>query len=99
MDDAEGRRGRGLKGNTLRVYLHLLRHGPCELRDVQRSLEFSTPSLASYHLNRLIQAGYAAQNENGQYYSVKDASGEILEGYMRIGAVLVPQLSFFAVLF
>jgi hypothetical protein len=93
------RRGRELKGNTLRVYLHLLRQGPSELRDVQRSLGFSTPSLASYHLGRLIQAGYAAQNETGQYYSLRDASGEILEGYTRIGAIFVPQLSFFAVLF
>ncbi len=95
----EVRRGKELKGNTLRVYLHLLRQGPCELRDVQRSLGFSTPSLASYHLGRLIETGYAAQNETGRYYSVKDASAEILEGYTRIGAILVPQLSFFAVLF
>ena len=81
------------------MYLHLLAHGPCELRDVQRALGFSTPSLASYHINRLIEAGYAAQNSTGQYYSVKDASGEILEGYTRIGAILVPQLTFFAILF
>jgi hypothetical protein len=87
-----------LKGNTLRVYLHLLRNGPCELRDVQRALGFSTPSLASYHLNRLIRAGYAAQNTAGQYHSVKDVSEEILEGYTKIGTVLIPQLAFFAVL-
>ena len=50
-------------------------------------------------MNRLISAGYAAQNDQGQYYSVRDASGEILEGYTRVGALLVPQLAFFAVLF
>ncbi len=97
--DSESKGGRELKGNTLRVYLHLLRHGPSELRDVQRTLGFSTPSLASYHLNRLIEAGYAAQNPAGQYYSVKDLSGQILEGYTKIGPTLVPQLTFFAVLF
>ena len=96
---ADSRHSVELKGNTLRVYLHLLRHGPSELRDVQRALGFSSPSLASYHLNRLISAGYAAQNDHGQYYSIKDASGEILEGYTRVGALLVPQLAFFAVLF
>jgi hypothetical protein len=90
---------RELKGNTLRVYLFLLSHGPCELHDVQRGLGFSTPSLASYHLNRLIQAGYAAQNEHGQYYSVKDVAGEVLDGYTKVGVVLVPQLAFFTVLF
>jgi hypothetical protein len=92
-------RGKDLKGNTLRVYLLLLSKGPCELRDVQRALGFSTPSLASYHLNKLIEAGYASQNSAGQYYSVKDVSGEILEGFTRVGGVLVPQLTFFSILF
>jgi hypothetical protein len=95
----EAKGGGELKGNTLRVYLLLLSKGPCELRDVQRALGFSTPSLASYHLNKLIEAGYATQNPAGQYCSVKDASGEILEGFTRVGGVLVPQLTFFSILF
>jgi hypothetical protein len=100
MKDAAGARRRGeLKGNTLRVYLLLLSSGPCELRDIQRTLGFSRPSLASYHLNRLIEAGYVEQNAAGQYYSVKDVSGEVLEGFTRVGGVLLPQLAFVAVLF
>jgi hypothetical protein len=96
---ARARRGGELKGNTLRVYLLLLSKGPCELRDVQKALGLSTPSLASYHLNKLIEAGYANQNSAGQYYSIKDISGEILEGFTRVGGVLVPQLTFFSILF
>jgi hypothetical protein len=88
-----------IRGNALRVYLYLLREGPCELREIQRGLGLSTPSLASYHLARLSSAGYASQNEGGQYYAVKEAAGEILEGFTRVGAVLIPQLFFFAVLF
>lgn len=88
-----------VKGNTLRVYLYLLRAGASELRDVQRKLGFSTPSLASYHLGRLIEAGYVSQNEHGQYVVVSDSLNEILEGFTRVGAVVVPQLFFFAVLF
>ncbi|MDA4114134.1 MAG: helix-turn-helix domain-containing protein [Thaumarchaeota archaeon] len=88
-----------IKGNTLRVYLFLLRRDPSELREVQRGLGLSTPSLASYHLEKLIAAGYASQNERGQYSAVREASGEILEGFSRIGVLLVPQLLFFAVLF
>jgi hypothetical protein len=100
MTKATGARSGGeLKGNTLRVYLLLLSKGPCELRDVQRALGFSTPSLASYHLNRLIEAGYASRDSAGQYCSIKDVSGEILEGFTRVGGVLVPQLTFFALLF
>lgn len=88
-----------VRGNTLRVYLYLLQHGPCELKDVQKELEFSTASLASYHLGRLIEAGYASQNAYGQYEAAKDSTREILEGYTRVGPVVIPQLFFFAVLF
>ncbi len=88
-----------IKGNTLRVYLYLLQAGTSELRDVQRSLGFSTPSLASYHLGKLVEAGYASQNEHGQYIIVRDSMKEILEGYVRVGTVVFPQLFFFSVLF
>ncbi len=81
------------------MYLFLLRHGPSELREIQHGLELSTPSLASYHLEKLVTAGYASQNELGQYLAVREASGEILEGFSRVGGTLVPQLLFFAVLF
>lgn len=91
--------GLEIRGNTLRVYLYILQHGPCELKDVQNGLEFSTASLASYHLKRLIDAGYASQDAYGRYLASKDATKEILEGYVKVGAVVVPQLLFFAVLF
>ena len=41
-----------LEGNTLRVYWHLLRapNGVAGVRETQRSLGFSSPALAVYHL-------------------------------------------------
>ena len=91
--------GQEIKGNTLRVYLYLLRHGPSELRDIQREVGLSTPSLASYHLGKLVDAGYAKQDELGRYLATREASGEILAGYSNIGVAIVPQLFFFALLF
>jgi hypothetical protein len=91
--------GLEVRGNTLRVYLYVLQHGPCELKDVQSSLGFSTASLASYHLRRLMDGGYATQDSYGRYLASKDATGEILEGYVKVGAVVVPQLLFVSVLF
>jgi DNA-binding transcriptional ArsR family regulator len=88
-----------IRGNTLRVYLCLLRHGACELRDVQHEVGLSSPSLASYHLGRLVEAGYVKQDEQGGYVATGKASGEILAGYSKIGAAVVPQLLFFALLF
>ena len=88
-----------MTGRTLKVFLYLVRRGTSELRDVQRDLGFSTASLASYHLTKLMQAGYVVQNERGQYAATKDSEKVLLEGYSRVGAVLVPQLFFFAILF
>lgn len=88
-----------IKGNTLRVYLYLLKNGECELRDVQHSLELSSPSLAVYHLGRLTQAGYAKQDQYGRYLAVRDAVGEVLEGYSRVGSAIVPRALFYSLLF
>ena len=88
-----------IRGNTLRTYLHVLKHGPCELRDVQRGLELSSPSLASYHLNRLIRSEYVRRDETGRYVATKDATSDLLTGYWKMGATIVPQSLFFAFLF
>ncbi len=88
-----------VRGNTLRVYLYLLQHSPADLRDVQHSLGLSTPSLASYHLGKLLEGGFATQNEHGQYLVVKESTNTILEGYVKLGVAVIPQLAFFAVLF
>jgi DNA-binding IclR family transcriptional regulator len=89
----------GIRGNTLRVYLHLVKNGPCELRDVQHGLGLSSPSLASYHLTKLIASGYAKQDELGRYLMTNESSTQILEGYSKVGTAIVPQFFFFAVLF
>ncbi len=90
---------REVRGNTLKVYLYLLKHGPSELRDIQHGVGLSSPSLASYHLGKLSEAGFATQDEHGRYIAVKEASDKVLEGYSRIGPAIVPQLFFFALLF
>jgi hypothetical protein len=88
-----------VRGNALKVYLYLLRHGPSELRDVQRGVGLSSASLASYHLGKLSEAGFVVQDERGRYSAVKEASDRVLEGYSRMGPAIVPQLFFFALLF
>ena len=88
-----------IKGNTLKAYLYLLKQGPCELREVQRGLDLSSASLASYHLGKLAEANYVKQDELGKYYAVKDASVKVLEGYSKVGPAVVPQLFFFSLLF
>jgi hypothetical protein len=88
-----------IKGNTLKVYLYLLRHGTSELRDVQRGVGLSSASLASYHVGKLSEAGFVTQDEFGRYFAVKEMSARVLEGYSRMGSAIVPQFFFFALLF
>jgi hypothetical protein len=88
-----------VRGNALKVYLYLLRHGPSELRDVQRGVGLSSASLASYHLGKLSEAGFVKQDDQGRYLAVKETSDRVLEGYSRMGPAIVPQLFFFALLF
>ena len=58
-----------LRGNTLRVYWELLKssNGVVGVRKVQRSLGFSSPALASYHLNKLEELGLV-EKKRGDYY-------------------------------
>jgi len=90
---------KGIRENTLRVYFHLLKHGPCELSDARRKTRLSTASLASYHLGKVVEAGYARQDEQGRYLAKAESSGQIIRGYSKIGTAIVPQLFFFALLF
>jgi hypothetical protein len=88
-----------VRGNTLKIYLYLLKQGPSELRDIQRGVNLSSASLASYHLGKLSEAGFVKQDVHGRYLAIKEGSDKILEGYSRVGPAVVPQLFFFATLF
>jgi hypothetical protein len=88
-----------VRGNALKVYLYLLKHGPSDLRDIQHGVGLSSASLASYHLGKLSEAGFVLQDEHGKYSAIKEASDRVLEGYSKMGPAIVPQLFFFALLF
>jgi len=88
-----------VKGNALKVYLYLLKHGPSQLRDIQRGTELSSPALASYHLSKLIDSGFVKQDRYGMYLVDQERSQKVFEGYQKIGKALVPQLFFFSLLF
>ncbi|HVC27818.1 MAG TPA: hypothetical protein VND40_06615 [Nitrososphaerales archaeon] len=61
-------------------------------------MDFSSASLASYHLNKLLDAGYVKQDEHSRYIASGEAVGDVLAGYSKIGSAIVPQSAFFAVL-
>jgi len=74
-----------LKGNTLRVYWMLLRssNGLVGVREVQRSLGFSSPALAAYHLEKLKELGLV-RKDDGEYRLVREVKVGVLKQFTKI---------------
>ncbi len=88
-----------LAGQTLTTYLDVLKKGPVKPEEIQRSLGFQSPSQVYYHLGKLAGTGFVVKDAEGRYVVSQEAANAVLTGYYKLGAQVVPQLSFFAVLF
>jgi len=88
-----------LKGTTLRVYWNLLRSGkPTTIRHLQRDLGFSSPSVASYHLEKLIDMGLV-KKVRGDYELKKTVSLEAMSSFVRISHLMIPRYMFYTTFF
>ena len=87
-----------LKGNTLRVYVYALRKRKVGVREVQRALRMSNPSLAQYHLNKLLDLGLVSV-DGGEYSIVDEVKVDVMRNFLRVGTLLVPRFVFYAVFF
>lgn len=88
-----------LKGKTLLVYMHMLKNpgDKVGVREVQRELGFSSPSVSSYHLNKL-QELKLVENEYGDYKLVRDIKVGVLRQFITFGGIMLPRYLFYAVL-
>jgi len=89
-----------LKGKTLLVYWYLLRSVGVGVgvREVQRSLGFSSPSVAAHHLDKLLNLGLVNKSAMGEYFLVQEVKVGILRFFTRLGHFLVPRYLFYSVL-
>jgi len=89
-----------LKGNTLRVYWHLLRssRNAVGARETQRELGFSSPALAVYHLDKLRDLGLV-EKKRGEYRLVKKVDVDVLRQFIRLGTLVLPRYMLYAGLF
>ena len=89
-----------LKGNTLRVYWFMLRSGgdSVGIREVQRALGFSSPTLAAYHLDKLVDL-HLVEKKRGEYYLVKTVKVGVLKQFMKFGTLLLPRYLLYATFF
>jgi DNA-binding transcriptional ArsR family regulator len=75
------------------------RKEPVGVREVQRDLGFSSPSVANYHIDKLVEMALVTQDEYGRYYVVQKVQVGVLQAFVNIGGLAVPRLSFFAAFF
>lgn len=89
-----------LKGNTLRVYWYLLKSAGSNVgvREVQRALDFSSPQLAAYHLQKLWELGLV-EKKHGEYCLARTVKVGVLKQFMKFGEFLVPRYMFYAATF
>lgn len=84
-----------LRGTTMRVYRFIFKQGrPVRTHEVQRALQLSSPSVAQYHLAKLLQAGLISESENG-YSADKVVFGNLI----RVRRMVLPFQITYAVIF
>ncbi len=82
-----------LKGTTLDVYRFLLKSSkPVGIRELQRALNLSSPSVANYHLSKLEDAGLLKRE--GSNYTVAKF---LLENSVKISRFLIPRYLFYTI--
>ena len=90
-----------LKGKTLLVYWHLLKASGSNVgvREIQRALKLSSPSVAAHHLDKLVTMGLVDKTRTGEYYLTQEVKVGLLRFFTRMGRILVPRYLFYSVFF
>ncbi|MFQ5834283.1 MAG: winged helix-turn-helix domain-containing protein [Candidatus Thorarchaeota archaeon] len=87
-----------LKGRTMSVYSLLLTQDKLGVREIQRQLGFSSPSLSMHHLKKLEDAGLVTKNEHGEYSVARTVRVGSLTLFVRIGKRFLPRFLFLGTL-
>ena len=86
-----------LQGNTLRVYWVMIQNSKSSVgpRDIQRKLGFSSPNLAVYHLDKLVELGLAEKNL-GEYHLSDRVNVGFFKQFAKIGGYMLPRQLLYA---
>ncbi len=90
-----------LKGKTLLVYWYLLKNSASGVgvREIQRALHFSSPSIAAHHLDKLMTLGLVDKKGTGEYYLTQEVKIGLLRFFTRMGRYLIPRYLFYSIFF
>ncbi|MBO3803749.1 MAG: hypothetical protein JTT11_07790 [Candidatus Brockarchaeota archaeon] len=91
-----------VKGNTLRVYWYVLKAGhkrPVGIREVQRELGLSSPSVAAHHLEKLRELKLLEKLASGEYLLVNEVKVGVLGNFVSLVGLMLPRHLFYSTLF
>jgi len=90
-----------LKGKTLQIYWYMLRSPGSHVgvREIQRSLRLSSPSVAAHHLDKLVSLGLVDKSRIGEYFITQEVKVGMLRFFTRLGRFLIPRYLFYSVWF
>ena len=89
-----------LRGRTLRAYLFIMKSPKAVgVRELQRALGLSSPSVAYHHLDKLVRLRLIEKDQYGEYTIIKSANVNVLQAFTQVGRLLVPRFIFYAVFF
>lgn len=86
-----------LQGNTLRVYWYLINSSKTSVgpRDVQRKMGFSSPNLAVYHLDKLVELGIV-EKASGEYRVTRIVDVGVLKQFTKFRGFVFPRQIIYA---
>ena len=96
--DEEAKLEYALRGKAWKVYWVLLKTGqPMSVREVQRALHFSSPSVAHHHLEQLRELGLVQKEDvGGHYLLINEVKIGVLRHFVKLGRLLFPRYFFYA---
>lgn len=86
-------------GTTWEVYLCILTSkGPVGVRDIWRALQLSSPSLAQYHVNKLLDLRLIEATVEGKYRTNDEEKLEALRSFLTLRGMLIPRMVIYGAL-
>ncbi len=89
-----------LRGNTLRVYWYMLSQNEAVgVREVQRAIDMSSPSVASHHLSKLISLELVEKRPDNSYEVSRVVKVGVLRNFIDFRGRFLPRYVFVAIFF
>ena len=87
---------RKISGTTWNIYLFILTSERSQgVREVWRALKLSTPSLAQYHVNKLVDMKLIELTSEGKYQANEMEQMGVLRNFVLLRGRIIPRLVFY----